>query len=161
TGSEPAAIPTLPFNGTSIVSSTEALTFDKAPAQFLVVGGGYIGMELGSVWARLGAKVAVIEFLPRILPLTDTEIAGLLQKSLQKQGLAFHLNTKVTGAAIQGSQVTVKADSQGKAVQFQGDKVLVAVGRRPYSAGLGLLEVGVKMDEKSGRVVVDEGFQTN
>ncbi|MFL5243854.1 MAG: dihydrolipoyl dehydrogenase [Gemmataceae bacterium] len=160
TGSEPAAIPTLPFNGTSIVSSTEALAFDKAPAQFLIVGGGYIGLELGSVWARLGAKVAVIEFLPRILPLTDTEIAGLLQKSLQKQGLAFHLNTKVTGAAIQGSQVTVKADSQGKAVQFQGDKVLVAVGRRPYSAGLGLLEVGVKMDEKSGRVVVDEGFQT-
>jgi dihydrolipoamide dehydrogenase len=161
TGSEPAAIPSLAFNGTTIVSSTEALAFDKTPAHLLVVGGGYIGLELGSVWARLGAKVTVIEFLPHILPLTDSEIAGLLHKSLVKQGLAFHLDTKVTAATTQGSQVTLKAESQGKPLQFQGDKVLVAVGRKPFTAGLGLQEAGVKMDEKSGRVLVDEGFQTN
>jgi dihydrolipoamide dehydrogenase len=161
TGSEPAAIPSLPFNGTTIVSSTEALAFDKVPAHLLVVGGGYIGLELGSVWVRLGAKVTVIEFLPRILPLTDAEIASLLHKSLVKQGITFHLDTKVTGAVTQGSQVTLKAESQGKSLQIQGDRVLVAVGRRPFTAGLGLQEAGVKMDEKSGRVFVDESFQTN
>src|SRR5262249_10230744 len=100
-------------------------------------------------------------FLPRILTLNDTEIAGLLHKSLMKQGLTFHLDTKVTGALIQGSQVTLTAESQGKSLQFQGDKVLVAVGRKPFTAGLGFQEAGVKMDEKSGRVLIDEGFQTN
>src|SRR5436853_1377569 len=95
TGSEPSALPALPFDGKHIVSSTEALTFDKVPEHLIVVGGGYIGLELGSVWARLGSKVTVLEFLPRILPLTDTEIATLAYKSLAKQGLTFHLDTKV------------------------------------------------------------------
>lgn len=161
TGSEPTGIPALPYDGTSIVSSTEALAFDKVPQHLIVVGAGYIGLELGSVWSRLGSKVTVVEFLPRILPLSDAEIAEQLQRSLVKQGLVFNLDTKVTGASTQGGQVIVNATSQGKDVLFQGDKVLVAVGRRPYTTGLGLQQIGVKFDERSGRVPVDEDFQTN
>ena len=136
-------LPVLPFDGKSIVSSTEALCFDKVPQHLIVVGGGYIGLELGSVWKRLGAKVTVVEFLPRILPLTDGEIAGQLHRSLIKQGLEFHLEHKVTGSAKSGGQVVVKATGKNGDVQFTGDKVLVAVGRRPYTKGLGLKEVGV------------------
>jgi dihydrolipoamide dehydrogenase len=161
TGSEPSGIQALPFNGTSIVSSTEALSFDKVPQHLIVVGAGYIGLELGSVWSRLGSKVTVVEFLPRILPLSDAEIADQLHRSLVKQGLVFNLDTKVTGASTQSGQVIVNATNQGKDVLFQGDKVLVAVGRRPYTTGLGLQEVGVKVEERSGRVPVNEDFQTN
>jgi dihydrolipoamide dehydrogenase len=161
TGSEPAALPSLPFDGTNIVSSTEALSFEKVPGQLIVVGGGYIGLELGSVWSRLGSRVTVLEFLPRILPLADAEVAGILHHSLAKQGLTFHLNTKVTGARVRGGQVTVTAVSDGAEKTFPADKVLVAVGRRPCTAGLGLDEAGVKLDERTGRVVVDEDFQTS
>jgi dihydrolipoamide dehydrogenase len=161
TGSEPIGLPSLPFDGVSIVSSTEALAFDKVPQHLIVVGAGYIGLELGSVWCRLGAKVTVVEFLPRILPLGDAEVAEALQKSLTKQGLVFHLGTKVTGAARQGGQVIVNANAGGKDVLFQGDKVLVAVGRKPYTAGLGLKEAGVVVEEKTGRIPVDENFRTN
>jgi dihydrolipoamide dehydrogenase len=161
TGSEPAGLPSLPCDGTAIVSSTEALAFERVPQSLIVVGGGYIGLELGSVWARLGAKVAVLEFLPRILPLSDGEIATQLQRALSKQGLAFHLGTKVTGAGTQGGRVVVDAQHEGKDVRFQGDKVLVAIGRRPFTKGLGLNEVGVKTEERSGRILVDENFQTN
>jgi dihydrolipoamide dehydrogenase len=160
TGSEPAPLPALPFDGTAIVSSTEALSFDKVPAHLIVVGGGYIGLELGSVWCRLGAKVTVVEFLPRIVAGADAEVAALLQKLLIKQGLAIHLETKVTGASTQGGEVVVNAQARDKEVLFQGDKVLVAVGRRPYTAGLGLEEAGVRVEEKTGRVVVDEDWQT-
>jgi len=160
TGSEPATLPALPFDGSAIVSSTEALTFDKVPAHLIVVGGGFIGLELGSVWARLGAKVTVVEFLPRILPQNDAEVAGLLQKSLARQGLTFHLDTKVTQGSTQGGQVIVNAQHQGEGVLFQGDKVLVATGRRPYTGGLGLEQVGIVLDERMGLVPVDEGFQT-
>jgi dihydrolipoamide dehydrogenase len=159
TGSTPIALPALPFDGTRIISSTEALTFDKVPTHFIVVGAGYIGLELGSVWARLGARVTVLEFLPRILPQADAEIAGLLHKSLAKQGLEFHVATKVTGGSVQGDKVVVMAEGKAGKVQFEGDKVLVAVGRRPMTAGLGLEEAGVKIDERTGQVVVD-GFQT-
>jgi dihydrolipoamide dehydrogenase len=161
TGSEAVSLPSLPFDGSAIVSSTEALAFDKVPAHLIVVGAGYIGLELGSVWSRLGSKVTVVEFLPRILPLTDTEIAELLHKSLAKQGMTFHLDTKVTGASTQGGRVIVNATSKGQDHLFQGDKVLVAVGRRPYTTGLGLEEAGVTVSEKGGRMAVDENFQTN
>jgi dihydrolipoamide dehydrogenase len=161
TGSEPAGLPPLPFDGKQIVSSTEALAFDRVPQHLIVVGGGYIGLELGSVWARLGAKVSVVEFLPGLLPLNDREVADALHKALVKQGLTFHLETKVTGATIKGGQVSVTAQGGGKDVQFQGDRVLVAVGRLPYTADLGLSEAGVKVDERSGRVVVDNGFRTS
>jgi dihydrolipoamide dehydrogenase len=161
TGSEPASLPALPFDGSAIVSSTEALAFDRVPTHLIVVGGGYIGLELGSVWARLGAKVTVIEFLPAILPLNDGEVARLLHKLLARQGLTFHLDTKVTSASTQGGEVIVNAAARGENVLFQGDKVLVAVGRRPLTGGLGLEEAGVALEEKSGRVVVDEHYQTS
>ena len=131
------------------------------PQHLIVVGGGYIGLELGSVWARLGSKVTVLEFLPRILPLSDAEIAEALHRSLVKQGLTFHLETKVTRAGAQGGEVVVHGTSKGKDLEFRCDKVLVAVGRRPYVTGLGLKEAGVTADEKSGKVQMDEDFETN
>ena len=115
----------------------------RCPITWSWSGGGYIGLELGSVWRRLGARVTVIEFLPRIVPLADVEIGDLLKKSLTKQGLEFHLETKVTGAKVEGSKVTVTAETKdGKALTVECDKVLVAVGRRPYTEGLGLEGVG-------------------
>ncbi len=161
TGSEPVRLAALPFDGTTIVSSTEALAFDKVPAHLIVVGGGYIGLELGSVWGRLGAKVTVVEALPRIVPFADAEIAGLLQKSLAKQGIAFHLDTRVESASAQGGQVIVNATAKGQDVLLQGDKVLVSVGRRPHTTGLGLSEAGVRLDERSGRVVVDDKWESS
>ena len=161
TGSEPAGLPSLPFDGKQIVGSTEALAFEKVPGHLVVVGAGYIGLELGSVWCRLGAKVTVVEFLPRILPTGDLEIAEILQKSLAKQGLQFHLETKVTAAKVQGSQVLVSAEGKAGPLQLLADRVLVAVGRRPYTAGLGLKEAGVNVEEKSGRIPVDADFRTN
>jgi dihydrolipoamide dehydrogenase len=162
TGSVPASLPFLPFDGKTVVSSTEALSFEKVPGHLVVVGGGYIGLELGSVWRRLGAKVTVIEFLPRIVPLADHEMGALLQKSLAKQGLEFHLETKVTGAKVAGGRATVSAESKGgKTLSYDCDRVLVAVGRRPFTEGLGLSEVGVNVDAKTGRVPVDNRFRTN
>jgi dihydrolipoamide dehydrogenase len=161
TGSEPVTLPSLPFDGKHIVSSTEALSFDKVPQHLVVVGAGYIGLELGSVWSRLGSKVTVVEFLPRILPLSDAEIADMAQRALVKQGLVFALDTRVTGASTQGGQVIVNATSKGQDVLFQGDRVLVAIGRRPYTTGLGLKEIGVRLEEKSGRVLVNEDYQTS
>jgi dihydrolipoamide dehydrogenase len=162
TGSEAVALPSLPFNGTTIVSSTEALAFDRVPEHLVVVGGGYIGLELGSVWRRLGAKVTVIEFLPRIVPIADVEVGTLLFKSLVKQGLEFQLETKVTGAKPQGKRVVVSGEAKdGKSLSFECDRVLVSVGRRAYSDGLGLKEVGVKFDPKTGKVATDGRFRTN
>ena len=161
TGSEPATLPALPQDGINIVSSTEALCFDSVPEQLIVVGGGYIGLELGSVWSRLGAKVTVLEFLPRILPQSDGDIAKSLQRALTKQGIKFHLDTKVTAASIQDGKVTVNAQSKGKEVSFQGDRVLVAIGRRPCTGGLGLEEAGVALEESGGRVRVHEDYQTS
>jgi dihydrolipoamide dehydrogenase len=161
TGSEPITIPALPFDGRYIVSSTEALAFDAVPAHLIVVGGGYIGLELGSVWSRLGAKVTVVEMLPRIVPFSDAEMGTLLQKSLLKQGLVFQMETRVNSATVQGGQVKVSANCKGKDLELEGDRVLVAVGRRPYTTELGLTEAGVNLDVKSGRVVVSDGWQTS
>jgi dihydrolipoamide dehydrogenase len=160
TGSEPAELKPLPFDGKQIVSSTEALCFDKVPEHLIVIGAGYIGLELGSVWARLGAKVTVLEFLPHILPANDSELAGLLHKSLARQGLSFYLEHKVTAHTRKGDQVTVQYENQGKNLQATGDKVLVSVGRRPCVEGLGLEEAGVQLDARTGKVRVDEHFQT-
>jgi dihydrolipoamide dehydrogenase len=162
TGSESVELPFLKFDGKHVVSSTEALSFNPVPKHLIVVGGGYIGLELGSVWKRLGAKVTVLEFLPRILSLNDGEVSGEVQKLLTKQGIEFHLETKVTGAKVKGDDVTVTAQGKdGKELSFTGDRVLVAVGRRPYTAGLGLDEAGVKYDPKSGRIDVDEHYKTS
>jgi dihydrolipoamide dehydrogenase len=157
-GSESSTLPNLPIDGKHVVTSTEALAFDKVPQHLVVVGGGYIGLEMGSVWLRLGSKVTVVEFLPRILPLTDGEIAGMVQKSLAKQGMTFHLGTKVTGAKVEGDKVIVTAQSEKGDLKLECDKVLVSVGRRPVTQGMGLEEAGVKLDK--GKVVVDERFQT-
>ena len=112
TGSEPVKLPFLPFDGKTVVDSTGALAFTRVPNHLVVVGAGYIGLELGSVWKRLGAKVTVLEFLPRIVPSADAEMGELLKKSLSKQGLEFHLETKVTGASIEGDRATVRAEKK-------------------------------------------------
>jgi dihydrolipoamide dehydrogenase len=162
TGSTPINLPFLPFDGKVVVSSTEALTFEKVPQHLVVVGGGYIGLELGSVWKRLGAKVTVVEFLPRIVPMADVEIGAALHKSLVKQGLEFYLETKVTGAKVVGDKATVTAETKdGKPLTFEADRVLVSVGRKPYIEGLGLAAVGVKYDPKSNKVAVDKHYATN
>jgi dihydrolipoamide dehydrogenase len=162
TGSAPINLPFLPFDGQRVVSSTEALCFDKVPDHLVVVGAGYIGLELGSVWKRLGSKVTVIEFLPRIVPMMDLEVGTLLFKSLQKQGLEFQLETKVTGAKVEGGKVPVSAETKdGKKLTYECDRVLVSVGRRPYTEGLGLDQVGVTTDPKSGKVLTDGHFRTN
>jgi len=162
TGSESIELPFMKYDGKFIASSTEALNFNPVPKHLIVVGGGYIGLELASVWLRLGAKVTVLEFLPRLLAICDGEVSTEVQKILTKQGMEFHLETKVTGASVKGDQVTVTAQSKdGKALSFTGDRVLVAVGRRPFTAGLGLDAAGVKTDAKSGRIEVDGHFKTS
>lgn len=162
TGSEIIELPFMKFDHEYVVNSTDALNFTNVPKHLIVVGGGYIGLELGSVWARLGSKVTVLEFLPRILPLTDGELAGMVKKSLEKQGLEFHLDTKVTGAKVLKGQVTVTTTGKdGSEKTFTGDKVLVAVGRKPWIEGLGLAEAGVKFDAKTNRVEIDSNYQTN
>ncbi len=161
TGSEPIALPTLPFDGTHIVSSTEALSFSEVPQHLVVVGGGAIGLELGSVWLRLGAKVTVVELLPRLIPGTDAQIASALQRSLTKQGFSFLLGAKVTQATVQNGTVSVTIENDKKQTsELTADRVLVAVGRKAYAAGLGAAEIGVAFDER-GRVVVDKHYQTN
>ncbi|MBA4191433.1 MAG: dihydrolipoyl dehydrogenase [Planctomycetaceae bacterium] len=162
TGSESIELPFMKYDGKFIASSTEALNFNPVPKHLIVVGGGYIGLELASVWLRLGAKVTVLEFLPRLLAICDGEVSTEVQKILTKQGMEFHLETKVTGASVKGDQVTVTAQAKdGKALSFTGDRVLVAVGRRPFTAGLGLDAAGVKTEAKSGRIEVDGHFKTS
>jgi dihydrolipoamide dehydrogenase len=162
TGSVPVNLPFLPFDGRVVVDSTGALSFEKVPDHLVVVGAGYIGLELGSVWRRLGAKVTVIEFLPRIVPMADGEMGELLKKSLAKQGLEFHLETRVTGAQVRSDGAAVEAvKKDGSTLSVDCERVLVAVGRRPFTEYLGLGEVGVAVDAKSGKVVVDSRFRTS
>lgn len=159
-GSEPVELPFMKFDGKRIVSSTEALAFDKVPKHLIVIGGGAIGLEMGSVWARLGAKVTVIEMMPQITPFADKAMAKTLQRSLEGQGLEFMLQTKVTGAEVQKTQVKVSIeDKKGEAGEVKGDVVLVAVGRKPFTTDCGLEEAGVKMEK--GQVVIDDQFRTN
>ena len=162
TGSEPVKLPFLPFDGKMVVDSTGALTFTRVPNHLVVVGAGYIGLELGSVWKRLGAKVTVLEFLPRIVPSADAEMGELLKKSLVKQGLEFHLETKVTGVSLEKERAVVRAEKKdGSQHTFDCERVLVAVGRRPLTDGLALADVGVSVDPKTGKVPVDARFRTN
>ena len=160
TGSAPIELPFAKFDGKIIVSSTEALTFAEAPPKFLVVGAGAIGLELGSVWARLGSEVTILEFLPRIAVGFDLELSNMLQRSLTAQGITFHLETKVSGVKIDNGRVTATATKGKEELKFDADKVLVSVGRRPFSEGLGAEKVGVEFDEKK-RIKVDKHFRTN
>lgn len=163
TGSIPIELPALPFNGKTVVSSTEALSFTKVPEKLVVVGAGYIGLELGSVWMRLGSEVTVLEFSDKICGAMDTGISLQLKKSLEKQGMKFLLKSKVLGAQTSpDGKVTVPYQNltEGKEESLKCDVVLVAAGRKPYSEGLGLEAVGVQKDDK-GRVKVDSHFRTN
>ncbi len=164
TGSDVIQLPGIEIDEKRVVSSTGALELDKVPGHLLVVGGGIIGLELGSVWRRLGAKVTVVEFLDRIIPGMDGEVAKQFQRLLQKQGIEFRLGQKVTGVQSNGAgplKVQVQP-SQGEGPQeiLDADVVLVAIGRTPYTEGLGLEEAGVQIDNKR-RVVVDNHFRTN
>ncbi len=160
TGSEAAGLPGILFDGQVVVSAREALSFDHVPEHLIVAGGGFIGLELGSVWRRLGAQVTVMEMLPQILPNMDRQVADTLYRSLRKQGIQFKLGTRITGVRRIGSKAIVQFNSGTGSEEVDCDKVLVAVGRRPLTTGLGLEEVGVVLDE-SGRVVVDDSFQSS
>jgi dihydrolipoamide dehydrogenase len=161
TGSKPANLPSIKIDKTRIITSTEALVMKEVPKEFIIIGGGVIGLELGSVYARLGTKVKVIEFTDGIISTMDKSLGKELQKSLTKIGFEFYFNHKVTAATVKGNKVTVTADDkEGKSVQFTGDYCLMSIGRKPYTEGLGLDRAGVKLDDR-GRVVVDEHLQTN
>jgi len=162
TGSDVAKLPGIEIDEKRIVSSTGALELGRVPERLLVVGAGVIGLELGSVWRRLGAKVEVVEFLERILPGMDNEVARSFQRILEKQGVKFRLASKVAGIDAKGKtlKATIEPTAGGKAETLETDVVLVAVGRVPYTEGLGLAEAGVATDNK-GRIVVNAEFRTN
>ncbi len=162
TGSDIARLPGVEIDEKQVVSSTGALALDKVPGKLVVIGGGYIGLELGSVWSRLGAEVTVVEFLDRITPGMDGEVSKTFQRILKKQGFTFMLSTKVTKVETQkkGVTVTVEPAKGGDAQTLEADAVLVSIGRVPYTEGLGLEDVGVKTDEK-GRVEVDDHYRTS
>jgi dihydrolipoamide dehydrogenase len=160
TGSVPIELPFAKFDGETIVSSTEALCFTEAPKRFLVIGAGAIGLELGSVWARLGSEVTILEFLPRIAVGFDLELSNLLQRSLTAQGITFHLETKVSAVKIDNGRVTATATKGKEELKFEADKVLVSVGRKPFTEGLGAEKVGVEFDDKK-RIKIDKNFRTN
>jgi dihydrolipoamide dehydrogenase len=162
TGSEVAALPGIAIDEKRIVSSTGALSLPSVPKRLVVIGAGYIGLELGSVWSRLGSEVTVVEMLDRVAPGLDSEVAKQLQRTLTKQGLAFKLGTKVVGVDTNGARLrlTLEPAAGGKSEELETDVVLVAVGRIPNTEGLGLAEVGVKTDNR-GRIVVDGKFATN
>ncbi|HEX8913991.1 MAG TPA: dihydrolipoyl dehydrogenase, partial [Humisphaera sp.] len=159
TGSVPTELPGLPFDGKFVVTSTEALAFTEVPKKLVVVGGGYIGVEMGSVWARLGSEVTVIEFTDRILPLMDQELSGQLQRSLEKQGLKFVFGAGAQKAEPKGKEVVVTYKVGDKVETITADKCLVCTGRRPLTAGLGLEQLGVQMEK--GFIKIDHHFQTN
>ncbi len=164
TGSDVAGIPgvKVDIDEKVIVSSTGAIAFDKVPGHLVVVGGGVIGLELGSVWARLGAKVTVVEYLDKVLGVMDGEVSKQFQRLLEKQGIAFKLSAKVTGVekAGKGAKVTFEPVKGGDAETIDADAVLISTGRRPYTDGLGLQEAGVNVDDR-GRVAIDGHWRTN
>ena len=160
-GSVPVQLPFLPFDGTTVVTSTEALAFDKVPGHLLVVGAGAIGLEMGSVWNRLGAKVTVVELLPKVAPFADGQMSTLLERYLKAQGMTFKLSSKVTAAKVEGDKAAVTVqNAKGETETLACDKILVSVGRRPCTTTAGLKEAGVALDE-AGRVKVDVHFATS
>jgi dihydrolipoamide dehydrogenase len=162
TGSDVARLKGIEIDEKRIISSTGALELDKVPEKMLVIGAGVIGLELGSVWRRLGSEVTVVEFLDRILPGIDSEVGRQSQRLLEKQGMSFKLGSKVTAVDSSGKKLKARIEPAkgGAAETIEADVVLVSIGRVPYTDGLGLKEAGVALDER-GRVVVDDHFQTN
>ncbi len=159
TGSAPMELPFMKFDGRTVVSSDEAIAFERAPSPLVVVGGGAIGLELGSVWARLGSDVTIVEFLPKIVAGYDDDIVSAFSRLLQKQGLKIETGARVTGLRNEGGRAILVAEREGKPLEFPAEKILVAVGRRPYTDGLGLEIAGVTLDEKK-RVKVDGRLRT-
>jgi dihydrolipoamide dehydrogenase len=157
TGSKPAVLPGIQLDGNRVGTSTEALSYPEVPKHLVVIGAGFIGLELGSVWLRLGAKVTVLEYLNRILPGMDSEIAAEAQKIFEKQGFEFRLGKKVTGARAEGDGAVVEVEGEAP---LQCDRVLVSVGRTPNTEGLNLEKAGVRTD-KRGRIEVDPHFATS
>ena len=161
TGSEPLALPKVDFDEKTIVSSTGALSLKTVPKKMLVVGGGYIGLEMGSVWSRLGTEVHVVEFLDHITPGMDNEISKEFLKILQKQGIKFHLEVKVENIIKKKKRVVVTtSNKEGKKLDFDCDVVLIAVGRKPNTKNLNLEKIGINLDSKK-RIKVDKKYQTN
>jgi dihydrolipoamide dehydrogenase len=162
TGSTPTSLPGIEIDEKNIVSSTGALSFKEVPKDLIVIGGGYIGLEMGSVWSRLGSKVTVLEYLDFITPGMDREISNEFKKILIKQGINFKLNNKVTAVTNVKNKVTVNFTNNKTNIKdkLECDKVLVSVGRKPYTEGLNLLKLGIKKDEK-GRIQVNEKLQTS
>lgn len=156
TGSKPSTLPGIDIDKKRIITSTEALQLSEIPKHLIIIGGGVIGLELGSVYARIGAKVSVIEYSNAIIGAMDSTLGKELQKSLVKLGFEFYLSHKVKGARSNGKEVIVKADNaKGEEVEFKGDYCLVAVGRKPYTDALGLDKAGVKTDDR-GRIATDD-----
>jgi len=160
TGSEPASLPGIAFDGKLIVSSTEALQFDAVPQNLGIIGGGYIGIELGSVWLRLGAQVTVIEMLPDIVAAMDGQVSRRLLRVLKKQGFNFRLETRVTSATVDAGKVKVAVETEGRSETLEFDRLLVCVGRRPVTQGLGLESAGIAPDPKTGFIHVDASLRT-
>jgi len=162
TGSKPSGLPFLPVDKKRIITSTEALNLPEVPKHLVLIGGGVIGLELGSVYARLGAKVSVIEYMDSLIPTMDKGLGKELQKSLQKIGMEFYLGHKVTGAAVTGDEVTVSFDTpKGEKKELKGDSCLVAVGRVAYTDGLGLENIGITVEERGKKITVDEHLETS
>ncbi|MCW3084292.1 MAG: lpdA [Bacteroidetes bacterium] len=161
TGSKPSSLPGIEIDKKRVITSTEALELTEIPKHMVIIGGGVIGLELGSVYARLGAKISVVEFTGGIISTMDGGLGKELQKSLKKLGFEFYFNHKVTGATAKGKEVTVTAENaKGEKIEFKGDYCLVSVGRKPYTDNLGLDKAGVKMDNR-GRIETDDHLQTN
>jgi dihydrolipoamide dehydrogenase len=160
TGSTPMELPFAKFDGKTIVSSTEALEFSEPPKKLIVIGAGAVGLELGSVWNRLGSEVTILEFLPRIALGFDLELSNLLQRLLTAQGMTFHLEAKVTAVKVDNGRATAIANKGDQELKFEADKVLVSVGRRPFAEGLGAEKARIELDEKK-RIKVDEHYRTN
>jgi dihydrolipoamide dehydrogenase len=162
TGSEPSQLPFLPFDGKKVVSSTEALTLPEVPNHLVVIGGGVIGLELGSVWARLGSKVTVVEFQDRIVPGADKQAGEELKKALGKQGLEFKLSHKCLGAKPDGNGMIVEVEDRitSEKINLKCDVILVSTGRKPFTQNLGLETVGIALDQM-GRIGINEHFETS
>ncbi|MFI5160111.1 MAG: dihydrolipoyl dehydrogenase [Sphingobacteriales bacterium] len=162
TGSKPSSLPFIQIDKKRIITSTEALTLTEVPKHLILIGGGVIGLELGSVYSRLGAKVSVIEFMDSIIPTMDRGLGKELQKVLAKQGMEFYLGHKVTGATAKGKEVTVTFDApNGDKKELKGDYCLVAVGRIAYTDGLGLENIGLKVEDRGRKVTVDAHLETS
>ncbi len=163
TGSKPSSLPFIQIDKKRIITSTEALELTEVPKHLIVIGGGVIGLELGSVYARLGSKVSVVEYMDRLIPGMDASLGKELQRVLKKNlGFEFFMKHKVTGVSAKGKEATVSVEKgEGEKLEIKGDYVLVSVGRRPYTDNLGLEKAGVKLEDKGGRIAVDDHLQTN